>query len=120
MQSVIISDSSCLILLINIGELDILKKLYGQILITPEISGEVGEPLPAWITIKKARDKKYQALINSILDKGESSAIALAAEYKKPLLIIDDLKARNFAAGIGINFTGTLGVILNAKAGEEK
>ena len=64
MQHVIISDSSCVILFKNIGKLDVLEKLYGQILITPEIAKEISEQLPNWIVIKKATDQKYQTLIS--------------------------------------------------------
>ena len=93
----------------------VLEKLFGKVLITPEIYDEIGETLPAWIIVRKARDTKYQALINVSLDPGESSAIALAAEYKNPLLILDDLKARNYAESLKIPYTGTIGVLLNAK-----
>lgn len=115
MQSVIISDSSCLIILKNIDQLYVLEKLFGQVLITPEIYDEIGETLPGWIIVRKARDPKYQALINASLDSGESSAIALAAEYENPLLILDDLKARNYAESLNIPYTGTIGVLLDAK-----
>ena len=53
--------------------------------------------------IKKAVNQKYQTIINSSLDIGESSAIALASEYENPLLILDDIKARNFAKSLNIN-----------------
>lgn len=53
--------------------------------------------------------------MESIVDKGEASAIALAVETADCLLIIDDLKARNLAKRIGLNLTGTLGIILKAK-----
>ena len=72
-------------------KLDVLEKLYGQILITPEIAKEISEQLPNWIAIKKATDQKYQTLINSTLDLGESSVIALASEYVDPLIILDDI-----------------------------
>ena len=72
-------------------KLDVLEKLYGQILITPEIAKEISEQLPNWIAIKKATDQKYQTLINSTLDLGESSVIALASEYEDPLIILDDI-----------------------------
>jgi predicted nucleic acid-binding protein len=61
---------------------------------------------------------KYQALVNVSLDLGESSAIALAIEYKEPLLILDDLKARNFAESLNIPYTGTIGILLNAQKKE--
>jgi predicted nucleic acid-binding protein len=46
MHKAIISDTSCLILLDKIGELEILLKLFGQILTTPEVANEFGLPLP--------------------------------------------------------------------------
>ena len=53
--------------------------------------------------------------LENIVDKGEASAIALAVEVKDCVIIIDDLKARNLAKRIGLNITGTLGIILKAK-----
>lgn len=46
MPKVIISDTSCLIVLTKIGELEILQKIYGEILTTSEVVSEYGEPLP--------------------------------------------------------------------------
>ncbi len=40
MHKTIISDTSCLILLDKIGELEILNKLFGTIIITPEVLEE--------------------------------------------------------------------------------
>jgi predicted nucleic acid-binding protein len=54
-------------------------------------------------------------VISASLDKGEASAIALALEEKDPLLILDDLKARRMASGLGLNYTGTLGVLGDAQ-----
>lgn len=45
MPKAIISDTSCFIVLTNIGKLDLLQKVYGQIITTPEIAAEFGEPL---------------------------------------------------------------------------
>jgi len=46
MHSVIIADTSCLILLDKIEELELLQKLYGTFIITPVISNEFGKSLP--------------------------------------------------------------------------
>jgi len=48
-----ISNTSCLIVLSNIGLLDILQKMYGQITICQEVAEEFGEELPNWIKIRK-------------------------------------------------------------------
>jgi predicted nucleic acid-binding protein len=49
------------------------------------------------------------------IDKGESSAIALALETPGSTVILDDYKARKIAEQLGVNFTGTIGVIIKAK-----
>jgi predicted nucleic acid-binding protein len=115
MHKAIISDTSCLILLEKIGEIGLLRKLFGQILTTPEVAKEFGLPLPNWVSVEDAKDKNYQAIIEASVDRGEASAIALAIETEGCLLILDDLKARNFAKQLGITITGTLGIILDAK-----
>lgn len=46
MLSVIISDTSCLIILSKIGELELLKKIYGSIVTTEDIATEFGEDIP--------------------------------------------------------------------------
>ena len=94
MHKTIISDTSCLILLDKIGELDILNKLFGTIITTSEVAEEFGQTLPAWIELRQPTDKNYQSIIEATVDKGEASAIALAIELDDCLLIIDDLKAR--------------------------
>lgn len=78
MPKVIISDTSCLIILTRIGELDLLRQLYKTVTITQEILFEYGEQLPLWFEVQKARDHYRQQLLEMQIDKGEASAIALA------------------------------------------
>jgi len=47
MPKTIISDTSCFIILTNIDEIELLHKIYGEIVTTPEIASEYGEILPA-------------------------------------------------------------------------
>ncbi len=90
MLKIIISDTSCFIILSNIGELDLLQKVYGQIITTAEVANEFGETLPEWVEIKSVTDNHLQQLLEMQLDKGESSAIALALEIHASTIIIDD------------------------------
>lgn len=115
MQKIIVSDTSCLILLEKIGELDLLHKVFGDILVTQEVADEYGLNLPDWISVQNPTNKTYQKILVSSVDKGEASAIALAVELDNCLLIIDDLKGRNLADALGIKITGTFGVIIEAK-----
>jgi predicted nucleic acid-binding protein len=115
MHNVIISDTSCLILLSKIGELDLLYKTYGEITITPEISQEYGKKLPIWIKIISVKNKNKQLEFEKIVDLGEASAIALALELKDCLVIVDDKRGRILAKNLKIEITGTLGTLLKAR-----
>lgn len=115
MPRVVISDTSCLILLHKIEELELLKKVYKDIRTTPEVAEEFSEPLPGWIKIESVKDKKYQELLETQVDLGEASAMALAKEINDPLLLLDDLKARKLATKLNLTFTGVLGVLNKAK-----
>jgi predicted nucleic acid-binding protein len=115
MHRIIISDTSCFILLANIGELDLLHRVYGQITTTIDIAFEYGEQLPDWVEIKDVKDKRRQQLLEMQIDKGESSAITLALETPDCTLILDDYKARRIAEQLRLSYTGTIGVIVKAK-----
>ena len=115
MPKMIISDTSCLIILHKIGELDLLRKVYNSVTTTPEVANEFMCELPDWIHIEDVKDKKYQEFLETQIDWGEASAIALAIEMQASLLLLDDLKARKLAAKLKIKVTGTLGVIHKAR-----
>lgn len=115
MPKVIISDTSCLIILTKIGELDLLRLLYKTVTITQGISLEYGEHLPDWIEVQQVKDHYRQQLLEMQIDKGEASAIALALEIEDNIVILDDWKARKLADRLGLSVTGTLGVIIIAK-----
>ena len=115
MHRIIISDTSCLIVLSKIGRLEILQQLFVNIATTPEIAVEFGEKLPDWIEVVAAKDVGKQQIIEIQVDKGEASAIALALETGNSLLIIDDYKARKLAKTLQIDYTGTIGIMIMAK-----
>lgn len=69
-ERIIIADASSLIALTNIGELEILNKVYGKIVITPEIAEEYGVEVPEWINIEQVKEGLKLKLLNLELDKG--------------------------------------------------
>lgn len=115
MAEYIIADTSCLILFDNIGELQILKRVYGSIIITPEVRKEYKKAIPDWIKTEKVKNKRRQKQFAELVDAGEASAIALAVEHKHCILIIDDRRGRKLAASLKIEITGTLGTLMKAK-----
>lgn len=118
----VIVDTSPVQYLFQLGLLDLLKALYGQITIPQAVANELvvghrrGIHLPEisdidWINIKKPQGFMLLPLIPD-LGSGEREAIALAAETQDSLLILDDALARRHARLIELTITGTLGVLL--------
>jgi len=94
MDKLIISDTSCLIALQNIGSIDVLKDLYREILITKEVKNEWGADLPEWIIVKEVRDRDKQIEIEERPDAGKASSIAFTLETNNSMLIINKLKEK--------------------------
>jgi predicted nucleic acid-binding protein len=111
----VIADTSCFILRDKIDGLSLLRELFGTVTTTPTIAKEFGKILPGWVDVKSPSNQNYLKLLESEVDKGEASAIALALENTSTLLILDDWKARTLAKKLDLNFTGTLGIFLKAK-----
>lgn len=115
MPEVVISDTSCLILLKKIDELELLKVSYKNVFVTDVIAAEFGESLPDWILVKRPEDQNIQITLRQLVDSGEASAFALALEMPQSVLIIDDRTARKVAKSLNLKTTGTLGVLVQAK-----
>ena len=56
--------------------------MYDLIITTPQIALEYGKSYPGWILIIDVKDKKYQHFLETQVDWGEASAIALAKEIE--------------------------------------
>jgi len=114
-SDILISDTSCLILLSKIDKVDLLQSVGLRVYITPAIAKEYGKELPSWIKIKEPANIHYCKILEIDVDAGEASAIALSLEMKNAILIIDDLKGRKLADKLGLKYSGTFGLILRAK-----
>ena len=111
----IISNISPLIALSNIGELEVLRFLFGKIIIPKAVHEEYRKPLPEWMEVKEVKNKILVRLLGEKLHKGEAETIALALEENADLVIIDDKKARVEAKKLGLRIIGTAGILLLAK-----
>jgi|SRR5699024_3487329 len=114
MPNVTVSDTSCIILFFKLGELDLLKKLFGEIHVTETVAQEFNQPLPDWIKVVNPKTDLHKGL-SGYLDAGEATSIALASEHDYSLLVIDEIKGRKAAKELGISVTGSLGVVVTAK-----
>jgi len=114
----VVADASVLIALAQIGQLSLLQRLFGEIVISPAVAHEVSPSLPqipAWIETRSVQRPLDARLIAARLDPGETEAIALAIQGKVERVILDDLPARRLAMRLGLGVIGTGGVLFLAK-----
>jgi predicted nucleic acid-binding protein len=114
MPNVTVVDTSCLILFTKIDRLNLLHKLFGEIIITQTVAGEFKKSLPQWVKIVKVEPSEMKGLA-TFLDLGEASSIAFASSQDLPLLVIDENKGRKVAKEMEIEVTGSLGLLITAK-----
>lgn len=115
MPEVVISDTSCLILLSKIEMISLLEKMYGKVYVTDIVASEYGEPLPEFIEIRRLKDNFHFSILDQEMDAGEASSIALGLEIPGSLIILDDKKARKMALKLNIPHTGIIGILVQAK-----
>ncbi|MGA9381081.1 MAG: DUF3368 domain-containing protein [Phormidium sp.] len=122
----LISNTSPIQYLYQTELLDLLPMLYGEVILPQAVvnelaeGGKLGVSLPdltvlPWVNIRQPRDLLILSPVADILGAGEQEAIALAVEITDSLVILDDGLARRYAKTLGVQFTGTLGVILKGK-----
>jgi len=122
---VVIANTTPLIALAIIEQLDLLRALYGQVTVPSAVRDEVlagGRERRAevdfsglpWIRVMRLADVTRADLLVD-LDRGEAEVLALALEMRADLVILDERLARRHAQRLGLVLTGTLGVLLRAK-----
>jgi uncharacterized protein len=113
MKSPIISDSTCLIGLERIQELEILPGLFEPIVIPQQVHREFGVTMP-WLHVETPLNTALVTSLKLVVDDGEAEAIALAYE-KGRRIILDGRHARKAAQGLGVTMIGTVGVLVQAR-----
>jgi predicted nucleic acid-binding protein len=114
MQEKVYVDTSSLIILNKINALDLLNKIYSNVIITNYIQLELNEAIPSWISVELTYNIDQSFLKNFNLGLGETSIIMNAIK-NNGFLIIDDLKARKIATTLSLSFTGSIGILIIAK-----
>lgn len=121
---IIISDSSPLSALAQMGELDLLRILYGRVVIPETVLRECNHSRsPAGLVELLGRSDCFIEVVpdppllaeTRDVDPGEAAAISLAwACRDEATLIIDDRDGRKVSESLGLRITGTAGVLLAA------
>jgi hypothetical protein len=113
------SNSSPLIGLERIGQLDLLERLFSTVSIPSAVLKELGPHtiLPTWCVHSPLQHAIPRSLLVAHLGAGETEAIALAIELGPVEVLLDDKQARALAQANGLRVVGVIGLLLRAKKG---
>jgi uncharacterized protein len=123
---IVVSDTSPLTYLIQVGEVLLLKKLFDEVVIPPAVYDELNivalhqatlkELLEQeWLNVQTPANEFLQRIHPFRLDKGETEALALALALKADYIIIDERSGSEAANQLQIPATGLIGVLIAAK-----
>lgn len=120
----IIADSSPLIAFAILNQLDLLPKIFSEILVPQGVYDEIS----AWSKpysqklqkfskdrVKTVQNRIAVQLLKKDVNVGEAEAIVLALEEGIENIFIDDHKGRKVAQAQGLDPIGSIGVLLQAK-----
>lgn len=124
----VITNTSPIQYLYQTSLLDLLPKLYGEVILPEGVAVELTEGRNLGVAVPNTQDYSWFRLYSSpalnfnifgavenILGRGEKEAIVLGLEIPDSLIILDDGLARSYAKNLGLKITGTMGVLLKAK-----
>lgn len=122
----VIVNTTPLIALCHVGQLELLKKIYGEIMIPQAVYRELSEKKESickkqvdnaldWIHVEKIENQMAKSMFKTQLHDGEVEVMILAKEKNADTVIIDDANAKKHAKYLKLPVTGTLGVLIKAK-----
>lgn len=126
-MTVPVSNTSPLTNLAAIGQFDLLRQLYGRLLIAEAVWAELnadGRAWPGrdevaavdWIARRAAQNRPLVTALRERLDPGEAETIALAVECQPPFVLMDEKEGRRTAQRFGLKTVGVVGVLIEAKS----
>jgi hypothetical protein len=111
-----------------VDRLSLLREQFGTLWIPVAVLEElrIEENLPgskavraaldeAWLRVGEVKDRKLSEVLQRDLDKGEAEAITLALQMDAKRVLMDEREGRRLAKSLGLEVTGVLGVLLQAR-----
>lgn len=122
----IVVNTSPLILLAKIGQLDLLARLYSQVVVPDSVwtelqakpgheAQQIEDLIQAGVFLRRQASPQHLSQVSSDLGRGEQEAIALAVQLQAGLVILDDQEGRRIARQESLSITGTIGVLIEAR-----
>jgi len=120
---IIVANTTPIISLASIGRLDILEKLFGNVMIPEAVYQEIKakpgygyEQVDAsFIEVRAIQGLLYKDFLLTQLDSGEAETIILAKEVNADFVIIDENLGYRLANNAGLTAIRTLSLLLKAK-----
>jgi predicted nucleic acid-binding protein len=121
----VISNTTPILSLLKIDRLNLLRDLYGTVMIPQAVYREIeaGKDTAFYVDLTKITWIKIEQIHKNStsiyffdLDAGEAETLILAHEQHADLVILDETIGRMYAKWMGLNLTGTIGILLKAKA----
>lgn len=123
---IVVSNTSPIINLACVGQLDLLRQIHGSIVIPEAVFTEIaiagaGEPgaeevrRSPWIMRRQVTQRPLVNVLRLELDAGEAEALACALELNADLVLLDERRAREVAQRLGLRFIGLLGILIEAQ-----
>lgn len=124
---IVVSDTSPINNLAAINQLDLLRQLYGTVVIPKAVYQELTDPeFPVagateartfdWIQICQVNNYAVVDALHNELDIGEAEALGLALELEAEQVLVDERRGRMVAARLNLRYTGVLGILVEAKS----
>ena len=115
---IVVSDTSVITSLIQVGHSELLRNLHGVVLIPRAVHRELLRThtiIPPLFDVRDVADRARVADLEAELDLGEAEAIVLAKESSADLLLIDEKLGRQVALREGLRIAGLMGLVVEAK-----
>jgi hypothetical protein len=124
---IVVADTSVLINLCRVGQGVLLKSLFLEVVIPPEVAAEfvalaVANPRFSGLCLPTGiREQSPRTILPAVraaegLDVGETAALSLAVEIHADAVLIDERRGHEVAVQLGLRTIGILGILLRAKA----
>lgn len=124
---IVVADTSVLLNLCRVGQVELLRQIFRDVVIPPEVAGEfarlssqtprfLGLVLPAWVRQQTAGGVPPLVRSATGLDPGETAALALAVEIHADAILVDERRGHQIALQLGLRTIGVVGILLQAKS----
>ncbi len=118
----VLSNTTPLITLAGIDQLDLLPALYGKITVPAIVRLEYlagvrpGDPHPdTLVWLRLVADPTPDPFLPVTLGAGERAVLSLAGVTSPQAVLLDEHRGRRIAGQLGLPIVGTLGILLAAK-----